>query len=147
MKAVPDSLSNSATFLLNRAARLVMDAHEQALLPLKLSTRDFNMLSLLAGDGPISQQVLAARYNVDRTTMTELVDGLADRDLLTRMENENDRRSNLLYITVKGKKVLAQAKRLSDREQKRFLSPLSESEWEQVRLQLGRLIEFHMQEI
>jgi len=146
MKAVPDSLSNNATFLLNRAAKLVLEAHENALLPLKLTPRDFNMLALLAGDGPVSQHVLASRYKVDRTTMAQLVDGLADRDLLARMENEHDRRSNLLYITVKGKKVLAQAKRLSDREQKRFLSPLSESEWAQIRMQLTNLIEFHMSE-
>jgi DNA-binding MarR family transcriptional regulator len=145
MKAIPDSLKNNATFLLNRTAKLVLEAHEQALLPLKLTPREFNMLALLAGDGPVSQQALCTRYNVDRTTMTQLVDGLAERDLVTRVENEHDRRSNLLYITVRGKKVVAQAKRVSDREQKRFLAPLSEPEWEQLRAQLAKLIEFHMQ--
>lgn len=146
MKPVPTSLSNNITFLFGRVARLALEAYEQALAPLKLSVRDFNMLALLAGDGPYSQQALATRYKVDKQTMKELVDGLEERDLLTRVVDEHDRRSNLLYITVKGKKVHAQAKRLSDKRQKEFLSALSPEEWQQVQASLTKLIESRMPE-
>ena len=63
-----------------------------------------------------------------------------------RVANTADRRSNLLYLTKRGKKTLAQGVKLAKKEQAKFLAPLPASEWEALRLTLTKLIEHHMVE-
>ena len=86
MKAIPDSLKNNATFLLNRTAKLVLEAHEQALLPLKLTPREFNMLALLAGvrnfGNTSGDGAAAAMGGVDGEVLHIVVGVKGDRDAL-----------------------------------------------------------------
>jgi DNA-binding MarR family transcriptional regulator len=105
VQPIPISLANSAGFLLNRAAQIILDVNEQALVPLKLSPRDVGMLRVIASEGPLSQQAIGKKHNIDRTTVVQIIDSLESRDLVTRVTNQSDRRSNSLYITPRGKKT------------------------------------------
>lgn len=140
---IPPSLANTAGFLLNRAGRLIHDQVEGALALIKLSTRELGILRII-NEGALTQQELGKKHNVDRTTMVQLIDVLEQRELVTRVANSADRRSNLLYLTKRGKKTLAQGVRLADREQAKFLAPLDDAEWESLRHILTKLIHHHM---
>ncbi len=78
---------------------------------------------------------------MDRTTVTELVDGLEERGLVQRLKNPNDRRSNQLFMTPQGRRVLTRAIRVVEKSNRQFLSVLDASEWATVRASLLKLIE------
>jgi DNA-binding MarR family transcriptional regulator len=137
---VPKSLSDSAGFLLNRAARIIREMNTAALAPLGLSVRELGLLRIIASDGPLSQQVLGEKHNTDRTTIVELIDLLEKRELVQRIVNTKDRRAYLIYLTPKGKRVLAKALKLTQKQQEKFLAALNESEWLTLKQMLVRLI-------
>jgi DNA-binding MarR family transcriptional regulator len=62
------------------------------------------MACLWRTDG-IRQQDLADKTLKDKTSLTYLIDNLSKRGLVTRMEDKNDRRSKLIYLTKKGKEL------------------------------------------
>jgi len=143
IEPVPASLSDSAGFLLNRAARIIREMVSEALQPLGLSPQEMGLLKLLAAGGPSTQQGLCTKHNIDRTTMVQLVDGLEERQLVIRQPSSADRRANLIFLTPRGRKTLSKASRLAQKQQQRFLSPLSEPEWEVLRQHLIKLLEYH----
>lgn len=57
--------------------------------------------------GGISQKDLAARLDLDASTLVRLIDVLVSKSLVERRADENDRRSKLLYLTEQGKTALA----------------------------------------
>lgn len=66
----------------------------------------FELLEILAylykKDG-MNQQEIADLMLKDKSSMTYQIDGLVKRDLVRRMEDENDRRNKLILLTEKGK--------------------------------------------
>lgn len=62
------------------------------------------MACLWRSDG-IRQQDLADKTLKDKTSLTYLIDNLSKRGLVMRMEDKNDRRSKLIYLTKKGKEL------------------------------------------
>lgn len=66
----------------------------------------FELLEIIAllwrKDG-INQQELADAAIKDKSSMTYLIDNLAKRDLVTRTEDENDRRNKLIFLTAEGR--------------------------------------------
>jgi len=144
VQPIPDSLADNAGFLLNRAGKIIHDMNEETLKPLKLSPRDLGLLRIIAEEGPLSQQAIGQKHSIDRTTIVSILDQLEKRDLVTRISNQADRRVNLLYITPRGKKTVAQAVRLVERQQEQFLAPLKGDEWQLLKQALTTLIMHHM---
>ncbi|SEW51733.1 MarR family winged helix-turn-helix transcriptional regulator [Chitinophaga arvensicola] len=68
----------------------------------------FELLEILAylyrKDG-VNQQELADITAKDKSSMTYLIDSLVKREMVTRKEDPQDRRSKLIYLTVKGKRL------------------------------------------
>lgn len=62
------------------------------------------MACLWKKDG-INQQEIADRTLRDKAGITFLIDNLSKRDLVTRQEHPGDRRSKLIYLTAKGKRL------------------------------------------
>ena len=110
----------------------------------KLSPRQMGLLRVILSEGPLSQQALSKRHKVDRTTLVQIIDELQERQLVSRITDEHDRRINLLYLTPRGKKTLAQAIRIADKEQSKFLEPLNDDEWNGLRATLIKLINHHL---
>jgi DNA-binding MarR family transcriptional regulator len=141
--AIPAALADSPGFLLNRSARLIRDRNTEALKPTGLTVRDLGLLRVIASEGPLTQQGLSERHKTDRSTIVDVIDGLEKRQLVMRSANPRDRRSYLLMITPRGKKLLAAANKLTLKEKQKFLEALNEDEWHILRELLARLINFH----
>jgi DNA-binding MarR family transcriptional regulator len=62
------------------------------------------MACLWKKDG-INQQEIAGLTLRDKAGITFLIDNLSKRDLVKRQEDPNDRRSKLIYLTTKGKRL------------------------------------------
>lgn len=60
--------------------------------------------------GGISQKELAARLDLDASTLVRLIDVLVSKSLVERRADAHDRRSKLLYLTEQGRTALAPLK-------------------------------------
>ncbi len=144
LPVVPESLSHSIGFLLNFNGRIIRGRLEEALKPLHLSLRELGLMRIIESEGPLSQHVLGRRHNVDRTTTVQIIDQLESRQLVIRSQNLEDRRSNLLFLTPRGRKTLSRALKLVNKEQGSFMSGLDENERELLRVLLLKLLSFHL---
>ncbi|MBX9688772.1 MAG: MarR family transcriptional regulator [Candidatus Obscuribacterales bacterium] len=133
-------LSRNLGFLLNRGWRLLRDDVDLALKPLRLTVHEYAVMRIIENGKAETQQDVARRYGLDPSSMVELVDRLAERQLLLRERNEFDRRSYRLSLTPKGRKTLSRARRIADAELRRFVDVLSESELESLYVILWKLV-------
>ena len=133
-------MSDRLGYLLGRAHIAHRQVAETALAPLGLIPRQFGALSLLADEGPLSQQRLGERMGVDRTTMVALIDGLERGGLVERERDPGDRRSYALRATPQGRRVLARAAAAVERAEAEFLAPLPAEEARQLKRILRKLI-------
>ena len=71
----------------------------------------FEMLEVMSflwkKDG-VNQQEIADKTLRDKSSMTYLIDNLTKRDMVTRVEDESDRRNKLIYLTEEGKRLQEQ---------------------------------------
>ena len=132
-------LSERLTYLFKRALVDLEDLHAEHLAPVGVSGRELGVLLLLDGRDPASQQQVAGRLGVDRTTMVGLLDGLEAKGLVARHADAGDRRRNVLKLTGEGQKTLVRALRASDKAERQLLAELDDAESAQLRTLLTRL--------
>ena len=132
-------LSARLTYLLKRALVDLEDLHAEHLAPVGVSGRELGVLLLLDGQNPESQQQVAGRLGVDRTTMVGLLDGLEAKGLVARHADAEDRRRNVVELTGDGRTALVRAVRASDEAEQQLLAELDDAESAQLRTLLTRL--------
>jgi DNA-binding MarR family transcriptional regulator len=137
-----------STALADRLGPLLGRAHEahhvlarDALAPLGLAPKGFGALAVLGADGPISQQRLAERQGIDRTTMVAVVDELERVGALERRRDATDRRAYALHLTPKGRRLLERARREEMAAEERFLAPLPPAEQRRLKAALRTLLD------
>ncbi len=106
----------------------------------ELSQRRFFVLILLARN-PEGLQVsqLAKGTGVSGATMTGVVDGLVKAGLVTRETRDEDRRAFQVRITAAGTELLDRVLPQHYRRVSRIMTPLDDTEREQLRQLLGKL--------
>lgn len=70
-----------------------------------ISKEQFSILTILWKQDGCSQQFLSERTYRDKPGVTRLIDTLEREKLLYRKADPYDRRSNLIYLTEKGKEI------------------------------------------
>ncbi|WP_345948517.1 MarR family transcriptional regulator [Mucilaginibacter sp. PAMB04274] len=106
--AAETSRKTELTFELGRAMHELRNYIRQH-IQLKIKENNisitFEMLEVMSvlwkKDG-INQQELADVTLRDKSSMTYLIDNLVKRQMVKRMEDENDRRNKLIYLTEQG---------------------------------------------
>jgi DNA-binding MarR family transcriptional regulator len=95
---------------------------------LALTQKQLAVMELISGNPGPSQIDLAHTLGTDRATMMALVNRLAARDLIERRPSAADRRRQELHLTQTGSVVVAQARKLIDAHEHRFVSLFSNEE-------------------
>jgi DNA-binding MarR family transcriptional regulator len=90
--------------------------------------RDAGVIATLQATGPLSQQELALRLNVNRTVMVKLIDSLESRGDVARIRNPDDRRAYALHATRAGLESLAKMLPLLERAEQELTVELSATE-------------------
>lgn len=90
---------------LQRATHRTLHALGAALPDLRLSAAEINVLANLGEGGTLNIRQLSERTGTRASTLTSLLDRLADRGYLTRELDPNDRRSFRLPLTELGQTV------------------------------------------
>ena len=129
---LPGSLASRAGFLLAKAHMRAHDLASVALKPEGLNVKHFGCLTVIADEGPISQQTLGDRMRVDRTTIVMVVDDLERKGLVVRRRNPADRRAYALEATAEGQAWLRTSLEILLGVEDEFLAPLDERERDQL---------------
>ena len=137
----PAELGDRLGYLLKHVQLRLSEATSAALGPFGVTGRELAVLLVVAGREPASQQQIADRLGIDRTTMVAFLDTLEDRGLLARRPHAADRRRNVVELTDAGHDLLRRAKRAGDDAERRFLAPLGRPAAEELKRVLRKLLQ------
>jgi DNA-binding MarR family transcriptional regulator len=127
-------------YLFKHVERLMSELHVEALASFDINARDLGVLLVIDRFEPASQQQVAERLGVDRTTMVALIDTLETKGIVARRPDAEDRRRNVVELTPAGQDLLRQATAASDTVEAELLAPLAPQEGEQLRDLLARVL-------
>jgi len=96
--------------------------------PYKLSPVEFTILMLVAHNRDATQKQLSQALAVSAPNVTALIDRMNERDLLKRVRNETDRRSQHVRLTRKGAALVRGVREVSLTMERDLLRHLSEAE-------------------
>ena len=96
--------------------------------PYKLSPVEFTLLMLVAHNRDATQKQLCQALSVSAPNVTALLDRMSERDLLARVRNQTDRRSQHVRLTRKGAALVREAREVSLTMERDLLKPLSDAE-------------------
>ena len=92
-----------------RAARALARRFDDALRPIGLTNGQFSLMMSLNRPEPPDMGAVASLLGMDRTTLTAAVKPLQRRHLLNIAVDPADRRSHVMTLTAKGRKLIARA--------------------------------------
>jgi len=126
----PDAnvLATEAAMNTIRTADMLFERIGRLLRPLNVSAAGGLALGILRDRGPMSPSELSERLIVTRATVTGVLDSLERRGFVRRAANPADRRSLLVAITPAGLDVLQELRMIVHRNEKAWLSGLSDRE-------------------
>jgi DNA-binding MarR family transcriptional regulator len=112
-------------YALRRAQLKVFQDFIDALAEVDLRPAHFSVLTVIDANPGLLQSEACAALGIQKANFVPLLDGLQRRGLLRRVARNG--RANGLHLTDEGRKLLARARRLHDRHERRvsgLLSPL-----------------------
>ena len=141
----PDRLRRRASRLLSQ-----LTARSDQLITEGLAQADahkwhYAVLASLQDFGPGSQAALSGRTGIYRSDMVGVLNELAERDLVERTPDPDDRRRNVITISPQGRRHLRRLDKVLDDLHDELLAPLSPTERDQLMQLLTRLLDHHTQ--
>jgi DNA-binding MarR family transcriptional regulator len=136
---LPPSMRDRVPYLLYRASEHSHALANNMLAQVGLTARQAGILTLVIEREPMTQKALGDILGIDRTTMVALIDDLERKGLVARQRHPRDRRAFLVCPTEPGQAAKAAAIAILDKQQRRFLAPLSAAEQRQLGALLKRL--------
>ena len=122
-----------------RAARALGRRFDEALRPYDLTNGQFSLLMSLNRPEPPAMGPVASLLAMDRTTLTAALKPLERRGLVQITPDPSDRRSRILLLTTKGRKLLASAMPVWKRTHDEVEQRLPDGNPEELRKSLGAL--------
>lgn len=104
----------------------------------EISPGRVGILLLIDANPGVTQSRLAQAVSLERSTMVGVLHALQGRGLVERRRGA-DRRTNGLWLTPRGREVMARLKRRIQAHERRVASRLSAAEREQLLELLGKL--------
>lgn len=116
----PDAIVPCNCSALRQAARHVTRLYDSELAAVSLGLNQYSMLSRLDKLGPRTIQELAENLVMDRSTLGHLLRPLLKRGLLKLEASKKDRRSRVIRLSPAGKSLLAKARPLWTKAERKF---------------------------
>jgi DNA-binding MarR family transcriptional regulator len=137
-----EGANNDLTWLLHRCAQRMRGALDEAAREHGLNgARDWIVLSAIAAGPRQTQLALAQSLGLDKTTMTSLLDRLESAGLVTRYQDNRDRRARIPELTQTGNRVQHELIAARDQVEAVVLCQFSADEQRALRAMLNRLAE------
>jgi MarR family transcriptional regulator, lower aerobic nicotinate degradation pathway regulator len=141
--ATPARLRDKPSWLMTQTA---MHAHRlvsEGLAAADARGYHYRLLAALEEFGPASQAALGRRTGIDRSYVVEAVNELADRGLVERARDPEDRRRNIITITPAGVRQLRRLDEVVAGIQDELLASLSADERDELARLLRKVLEHH----
>lgn len=106
-----------------------------------LTFPQFALLNMVGFEGKSRVVQLAEKMEVKPSAITVMLDRLEQMGLITREQDESDRRAVVVSVTDKGQKVREEGQRRSKRLLEQYLSPLTHDELERMAALFAKLDE------
>jgi DNA-binding MarR family transcriptional regulator len=131
VKPAPDKVEEILNGFAEVMSRMMLDQHHRHIGELDLTLPQAQVLRVLRR-GPLPTGQLAAELRISASSVTQLTDRLIRKGLIKRQAAENDRRSVLVALSVKGRRLVDQFRKRRALLFKGALSRLSQGEQAQV---------------
>lgn len=125
-------------YQLRLAQRAVFDDFAAATAGMAISPGRFGTLVIIDANPGVTQSLLAHEVGLDRSTMVAVLDYLEQRGMVERRQG-SDRRTNGLWLTRRGKALVARMKPRILAHERRIASQLTATEQRQLIALLARL--------
>jgi DNA-binding MarR family transcriptional regulator len=130
-------------YLLRTVSNAVSQEFARKLAGEGVTVAEWVMLRSLYGGDPISPSVLARKMGMTKGAISKLADRLAEKDLIERSGNPDDKRGHSLSLSTSGGDKVPILAKLADENDLAFFSLLGAREQEQLRRFLQALIDKH----
>ena len=126
-------------FQFSKANQLAGRFLGQKVATLNITPVQAMVLGFLDEEDRITSSELGKRTELDSATLTGILDRLAAAELMERQENPDDRRSILIHLTDKGRRLSADVSRLIAEANREFLHVLSDQEQGELKRLIRKL--------
>lgn len=126
-------------WLIRRLFRAMSDTATAYLEPLGYNSAQRAVLEFLHPDQRLTVPGIARRYNVSRQHVQVTVNQLAERGLIAIESNPQHKRSSLVTLTLKGKKLFDDIQALDRKAVKALFAGVSQAEQRRTRATLEKL--------
>jgi|HubBroStandDraft_2_1064218.scaffolds.fasta_scaffold606626_1 DNA-binding MarR family transcriptional regulator len=125
---IPGALTMFPGYLLARLGESSRRRFHKALEPEGLHPRDFGVMTMVAAQPGMSQQLLHEKTAIDPSSMVAVIDELEAKGLAERRPDPNDRRARAIFLTARGLQTLERVRALAGELQREFFAGLSAEE-------------------
>jgi DNA-binding MarR family transcriptional regulator len=125
---IPGALTMFPGYLLARLGESSRRRFHKALEPEGLHPRDFGVMTMVAAQPGMSQQLLHEKTMIDPSSMVAVIDELEAKGLAERRPDPNDRRARAIFLTARGLQTLERVRALAGELQREFFAALSAEE-------------------
>jgi len=132
-------IEHSVGFLLAKAYQRLFASFREQLAPFGITPPQFALLAFLWQQDGLSQTKLSSKTEVDRATLSGLIDRLERLGLVERSPHPQDRRSYRICLTPDGRALEQVLPPLALKVRKRLTATLSADEYEQLCCLLTKL--------
>lgn len=132
-------IEKTVGFLLAKAYQRACLIFKEQLDQYELTPQQFGLLGFLWREDGISQSLLSAKSQIDRTTMGGLIDRLEKEGIVARRPDPADRRAYRVCLTEKGKSLESELVPLALRAQEQFIAKLEPQEVETLKSLLQKI--------
>jgi DNA-binding MarR family transcriptional regulator len=141
VKIVSENFSNNIAYKIHKAV-FVMDkiADSSLFYQTGLTLSQYLILMNIVDNPGLSQIEIAKFHELTQAAVSRQIDVLKLKDLIHIKKNEANRRENLLFPTLMGREVFAEATKILDEEFKNLYSCMEENEKENFEKSLDKLL-------
>lgn len=138
-RITPIEIEKTVGFLLAKAYQRACLIFKEQFEGHDLTPQQFGLLGFLWREDGISQALLSAKSQIDRTTMGGLIDRLEKEGLVVRQAHPEDRRAYRICLTEKGKALQPELTPLALRAQEMFIARLTSDEVDTLKSLLEKI--------
>lgn len=132
-------IEKTVGFLLSKAYQRACLIFKEHFEEYDLTPQQFGLLGFLWREDGLSQALLSAKSQIDRTTMGGLIDRLEKEGLVVRRAHPEDRRAYRICLTEKGKELEPVLTPIALRAQETFIEKLDPQEVETLKSLLEKI--------
>jgi len=136
-----DKAPSSVGFLLSQVGIHASRRFAERIAAIDLQPPLFRVLNVVDAAEGQSQQAIGEAIEAPASRMVAIVDELEERGLVERRPHESDRRIRALYLTAKGRKVLAQGRKIAMEHEAELTRGMSAADRDRLVALLQKVVE------